>query len=372
VEGEDRPGTNQRKSSLDQRKSPLGSELSLDRPVPISAPARRRLFADGALLLTAVVWGSTFVIVKAAVAELPLMTFLALRFTLAFATLAIVFRRDLAANWRRLTGPGLVMGLCLFTGFALQTTGLQFTQASRAGFITGLSVVFVPVLEAAITRKWPPTRAFAGVTLALAGLVLLFIVPALAQAVTPVEALQSGAVTGPTGRLLGDLLVLACALAFGCHIASTGHYASTRTRTYGEAGALAAVQLGVAALGYLAICAVQSTRGGAGIATLLPDGATWAHPFSLGTAAAIVMTGLLATAGAFLTQTAAQRLTPPTHTALIFATEPVFAAFFGRLALGERLGPWGLGGCLLILAGMLVAELPGRGTEKPAAGMRPS
>jgi drug/metabolite transporter (DMT)-like permease len=304
------------------------------------------------------------VIVKKAVAELPPMTFLALRFGLAFGVLAITFRRALAANWRRLAGPGIVMGACLWAGFALQTVGLQFTLASRAGFITGLSVVLVPLLEGAITRRPPPGRALIGVALALAGLALLFMVPALASTVVD-QAVYGGVAAGAGApastsaqRAWGDLLVLGCALAFGCHIAATGRYAPTRAGTYAEAGALAAIQVGVATLGYLGLCAVQCFRGG-GPTALLPAGATLSHPFSLGTAAAIVLTGLAATAGAFLVQTVAQRFTPPTHTALIFATEPVFAALFGRLVLAERLGPGSLAGCLLILAGMVTAELPG-------------
>jgi len=286
------------------------------------------------------------------VAELPTMTFLALRFLLAFAALAVFFRRDLAANWRRLLGPGLVIGLWLFGAYSFQTIGLQFTQASRAGFITGLCVVLVPVLEGLMTGRRPPRRALAGVGFALLGLVFLFVVPVITA---------SAASGGPSvaAQRIGDGLVLACTIGFAGHIVSTSRYSSTQVRSYGEAGALAAIQVGVAAAGYVLVCAAQATLGGVGLAKLLPPAATLSHPFSASTAGAVVMTALLATAGAFLAQTAAQRFTPPTHTALIFATEPVFAALFGWLLLGERLGAWGLAGCLLILAGVLVAELPG-------------
>ena len=296
-------------------------------------------------------------------AELPTMTFLALRFTLAFVVLAVFFRRDLAANWRSLLGPGLVIGLWLFGAYSFQTIGLAFTQASRAGFITGLSVVLVPVLEGLVTERRPPRRALAGVGFALLGLVFLFVVPALTASAPP---------GGPSvaAQRLGDGLVLACAIGFAGHIVSTGRYSSTQVRNYGEAGALAAIQIGVAAAGYVLVCAAQATLGGVGLAELLPPGATLSHPFSPSTAGAVVMTALLATAGAFLAQTAAQRFTPPTHTALIFATEPVFAAIFGWLLLGERLGAWGLAGCGLILAGMLVAELPAAlGSRAP--GVKP-
>ncbi len=321
------------------------------------------------MLLTAFVWGATFVTVKQAVAEIPTATFLALRFALAFVVLTPVFWREIVGGWRRLAFPSLVLGVFLWGGYTLQTLGLESTQASRAGFITGLVVVLVPLLSALIVREHPPIRALVGVALALAGLAFLFVVPS-ATAARPASS-GLGAWTGPR-QTVGDLLVLACTVCFALQVTLTGLYSPTRARNYREAAALATLQMGVAACLSLGFVAVGFVRGGARLAAVLSPGATGAHPFSASTAIAIVICGLFASAGALLAQTIAQRFTPPTHTALILGTEPVFAVLAGWLLLGERLGPWGLAGCLLILAGMLTAEIPLGRRMAARPGRRPA
>lgn len=315
---------------------------------------RRRLLADGALLLVSLLWGSTFVIVKQAVAEFPAMTFLALRFTLAALCLAAVFWRDVRTNWRHLAVPGLLVGACLWGGYTFQTFGLRLTQASRAGFITGLSVVLVPVLSSVLSRQRVSRQAVAGTVLALLGMGLLFLAPAPGGTGTSGE----GVVLPPTTT--GDLLVLACALFFALHIVTLGRFSAAGTRSFGQTGALATLQVAVAAVGYVGVCLACWLLTGAD--AVLPPASLSRLPTG-----AIVLTGLLATAAAFLVQTTAQRYTPPTHTALILATEPVFAALFGWLVLGERLGLWAQLGCLLILAGMVVAEFPAA-AARTAAG----
>jgi len=326
----------------------------------------------------------TFVTVKQAVAEIPTATFLALRFSLAFVALIPFFRREITSAWRRLAGPGLVLGLLMWGGYYLQTLGVALTQASRAGFITGLAVVLVPVLSAFIVGERPAGRAVAGVALALAGLVCLFLLPSgagaggagagTAQAGTAAAAGAVGGAAGAVGgtagsvgRLrAGDLLVLACTLSFALQVTLTGLWSPSRARDYREAGALATLQMGVAALLSLAVVTGRFVRGGGSLAAVFFPGATLTHPFSTSTAAGIVVCGLFASAGALLVQTVAQRFTPPTHTAIIFATEPVFAVLAGWLLLDERLGTSGAVGCLLILAGMLAAEMPLGGP--PGAG----
>jgi len=294
------------------------------------------------------------VVVKDSVSRIPTLTFLCLRFILATGVLALVFYRPLGAHWRRLARPGLVTGVCLGLAYLAQTAGLQYTQASRAGFITGLSVVIVPVLSARLVGERPPGRAWAGVALALAGLALLFLAPAAAPDIGAAPAL--GASPAGAATLLGDALVLACAVGFAIHITLLGKYSAREVRSAGEAGVLATLQIGVAGLGYtLATLVELSRRGPSGV---LPG-------LEAPVVGAVVLTAVLATAGAFLVQTAAQRHTTPTHTALIFASEPVFAALFGWMLLGERLGGWALAGCGLILAGMVAAELPaGRETAR--------
>ena len=282
------------------------------------AAKNRRLRADLSLLLVTAVWGSTFVMVKEAVRETGPLTFLALRFALATAILApIVLQREVRPRPELLAGGGAI-GLLLFAGYALQTAGLQFTSASKAGFITGLAVVIVPLTVALVVGR-PPSRATAaGVALATLGLALL--------------SLRDDLSIGS-----GDLLVLGCAVAFALHILALGRFAP-------KADPLALTFAQIAA------AAVLTTVGAALFEQPTPDQLRTVLP-------AAAFTGLFATVVAFYLQTQAQRFTTPTHTALIFSMEPVFAALFGYLLAGEHLDARALAGCGLILVGMLVAQL---------------
>lgn len=287
---------------------------------------RDRLAADLALLLVAAIWGSTFVLVKDAVAHYPVLAFLALRFAVAAVALA-------PAAWlarRRLRASdlpaGLIAGVLLFAGYALQTFGLQETEASRAGFITGLSVVLVPLFVAILWRRLPGRRALVGIALATVGLALL-----------------SLNADWSVGR--GDLLVLGCAFSFAGHITALAALSPGR-----DARILTFVQLvTVSAL------STATTLIGGGFPAV--PGMTWG---------AVLFTGIVATALAFFVQTAAQQRTTAGHTALILAAEPVFAALFGILVAGERLAARGWLGSAAILAGVVLgalaqaAELPAR------------
>jgi drug/metabolite transporter (DMT)-like permease len=287
---------------------------------------RRQLGADGALLLVTMIWGATFVMVKDAVSAFPVFSFMAVRFALAALALAplVVWqsrrsqgRRAPTVRPRSVLAPSLVIGFALFAGYAFQTAGLQLTTPAKAGFITGLSVVIVPIGAAVALRQPPPRNAWFGVGLATLGLALL-------------------SLTANLGIQPGDLLVLGCAFSFAAHILLLGHFAPQHDP----------MRL---ALGQILVVGVFSTLAAwlFDDPTPLPDSVLFAAAF----------TGVLATAVAFGIQTVAQRFTTSTHTALIFAAEPVFAGLFSLLLIGEVLGPRQLVGCALILAGMLVAEL---------------
>lgn len=289
----------------------------------------RQLQADLSLLLVALIWGSTFVLVKDAVTYVGPLTFIAVRFTLTAVAMMLLFRRRLRAVGRHGLAAGALIGVFLFAGYGFQTAGLQYTTASKAGFITGLSVVLVPFIAWLWLRRPPGGLALVGVILATAGLALLSLRWGEGLAINH-----------------GDLLVLACAVSFALHITAVGAFAPQM-----DPLALATTQI--------ATTAVIST-----VAALVVEAPTWPIPTFVWGAAAF--TGVLATGLAFGVQTTAQVFTTPTHTALIFATEPVFAALFGFLLAGERLSGQAWLGCGLILAGMMVAEL--RPSERPSAG----
>lgn len=287
----------------------------------------KRHWADLSLLLVTFVWGSTFVIVKWAIEDLPPFPFLAVRFGLAFVSLLpfLWFQKDHFNKASFLQGTAT--GIFLFSGYAWQTIGLQYTTSSNAGFITGLSVVIVPALVAVTTRKLPGPSLVLGVLCALAGLAFL--------------SLGNGFQLNN-----GDLMILMCALSFALQIYFVGRYAPST-----NASVLTGVQI-------LTVSVLS------GLASLLiPQPAIY---FSSTAWYALLVTAIPATSLAFFLQSKMQQFTTPTHTALIFAMEPVFAAVSAFFLAGEVLTLQGYFGAALVLVGMLIAEFSGSRSGSPS------
>lgn len=294
--------------------------------------AAKRYGVQAALIAVAAVWGSTFVVVKDAVAVYPLYAFLSLRFLIAVVAFAVVLPASVRLLRPSTLGVGVLAGLFLTAGYVFQTWGLQGTSASKAAFITGMFVVITPALQAILLRRPPKPVTLAGVAFAVVGLWLL-----------------SGGVDGVW--TVGDTRVLLCAIAYSAHmivLGGVGHHHDVRPFTL--------VQLATVAL----LCGVVS------IATepiaLPAEGSIWF---------ALVITGVFASAVAFAVQTYAQRFLSPTKTALILITEPAFGGVFGWIA-GDRLGITGVAGAALILTGMIVAELIGTGEPGAELHFEPS
>ncbi|WP_305765423.1 DMT family transporter [Brevibacillus reuszeri] len=290
---------------------------------------RKPWMADITLLLIAFIWGSTFLIVQQAIVSLPPNTFNAVRFTVAalflLLILAIKSPKQLM-EWRRpLLKAGIILGFWLCLGYALQTVGLLYTTPSKAGFITGLSVVLVPLFSFMLMRERVKPVAVIGVILAAAGLYLL----------TQNQEFSFN---------LGDILVFGCAICFAMQIVFTGKYAPSFS-----ALPLAIVQLGtVAIMSWIyAFFFEDWSRAFDPAIIFLPEVAT-----------GLVVTSIFATALAFLAQTALQKQTSSTRVALIFALEPVFAALTSYVFIHEVLNGRQLTGCLMIFTGMILAELP--------------
>lgn len=275
--------------------------------------------ADLALCAVTLLWGGTFVVVKQALAEVSTLLFLVLRFSLAAVILGLVFRPRKPERPRTLFAGGVLAGVFLFTGYLFQTVGLRYTTPSKSAFITGLSIVIVPVLAALIERKKPTASEVLGIAVATAGMALL--------------TLEGGSLA--MGK--GDLLTLACAGAFAAQIIVIGHYAARLG--FGE---LSFVQIATVAVLSLAGCWVFE-----------PVHVRW----TTGLVAAILITGVLATALAFAVQAWAQQYTSPTRAALIFALEPVFAWITSFVLTGELLSVHATIGACLILVGILLVEL---------------
>jgi len=287
-------------------------------------PVSLRLRTDLALVAVTLVWGSSFVVVKNVVAGSPPLAFVFFRFLLA-----TLFCLRLA--WRRPRTPGLlrdgaIIGSLLAGGMILQVLGQVETSASKAAFLTGLSVVLVPFAAFARTRSLPSLENGIGITLAGIGFVLL--------------TLPQGG--GPINR--GDVLVFGCAIVFAFFIVEIALRAGRH-----DASWLTAVQLAVVAAAAGIVSAVFRAAGSA--VELRPI--VWEGTFLRG----VLYLATIGTVGTFLTQTWAQRHMSATHAAIIFALEPVWAAVLAAWLLGERLGRTGLWGGALVLGGIVVSEV---------------
>jgi drug/metabolite transporter (DMT)-like permease len=278
--------------------------------------------ATAGLLGVTVVWGTSFVLMKDALATIPAADLLFERFALATAVMLALRPRALRGLGRTGWRHGVLIGLILAFSYLTQIYGLRTTPASVSGFITGLFVVFTPLFGALLLRTRIPRATWAGAVLALVGLGLLSL-----------GAPGSGG--SPAGT--GELLTLVCAVGWAAHITAVGAWADRH-----DPYALAVVQLAVTAAVSLLIALPDGI-------TLPSRGADW---LTLG------FTALLCTAAAFFIQTFAQRRLSPTRTAVVMTMEPVFAGLAGTLS-GEHLPVRGYVGALLVLAAMYVVELKG-------------
>ncbi len=292
------------------------------------------------LLMTFVVavWGSTFVLIKGALADSTPAAFNLIRMTLAFALLAIAYHRSWRTLRRTHIAAGALVGLCLAAGYQFQTIGLVRTTPSKSAFITGLVVVLVPLFSIVPALRPPGARAprwnaFLGAALAFLGILFL---------TSPANSAASSSVISSllpdlSSMNLGDILTFGCAIGFAFHCIALGHV-SPRIPFQ----PLAILQVGFCALF---------------MAASLPFIERPHVHFTPRLVTALVIAAALATAAAFSIQSWAQSILPSTHTALLLTLEPVFAWITSFLITGERLGLRPAAGAILILAGIALTEL---------------
>jgi drug/metabolite transporter (DMT)-like permease len=271
---------------------------------------------DFALVVAAVCFGTTFLIVQDAVESVEPVPFLAVRFLIGALVLwPLARRRPTSSGELR---DGLLAGVALLVGYVLQTVGLQYTSSATSAFITYLLVVFVPVLGLVLLRRRPHPLALLGIVVAVVGLVLL---------TDP----GGGGRSAGFGR--GELLTLGCAVAFASHVVILGETAHRH-----DPIRLAAVQVAVV-----------------GVACAIPGVWLGGYGFPAPALMAAVATAVLATALAFVLQVTGQRTVPPARAALLLLLEPVFAGFLASLR-GDALTSLQLAGALLIMAAVLVSD----------------
>ena len=286
--------------------------------------------AELGMLLVAFIWGITFVLVKNALVDIGPYLFLGIRFILAFIILAVISSDTIKMVTLPTLRDGTLLGFFLLVGYVFQTVGLQYTTASNAGFITGLSVVLVPLLYSALNRTLPTIGTICTVILAAAGLYLLSV---------------------PAGSLrlaYGDLLVLVCAFAFAGHIVFVDRLSHQH-----HSSAITGVQILFVGIACLILGLLYE-----------PFPAVWTRNAMV----AIFITAVFATTLAYLLQNSLQHYSTPTRIAVILTAEPVFAALAGYLWAGETFDIRGIVGAGLILLAMLLSILIRRKKPSPAKG----
>ena len=282
------------------------------------------LKSDGLLLVSAIIWGFAFVAQRIGMEYVGPFTFNAVRFSLgAVALLPFLHRRPgqtesgSDGNWRVVLLGGSVAGVVLFAGSTLQQIGIIYTTAGKAGFITGLYVIIVPIIGLCLGKK-TGTGTWAGALLAVVGMYLLSITDSLS-----------------IGR--GDLLVLIGAFFWAGHVVIIGRLS----------GRVRALNL---AIGQFLTCSALSLIGAIIFEEIVLSNIIKAI-------VPILYAGLLSVGIAYTFQVFAQRKANPAHAAIILSLESVFAVIGGMIILGERLSAKGSVGCVLMLAGMLLSQL---------------
>ncbi|MEO6828705.1 MAG: DMT family transporter, partial [Acidobacteriaceae bacterium] len=330
--------------------------------MPSAQPPRisRNTVAHLLMFAMVIIWGTMFVMVKEALAYMGPQWFNALRMTVAFVCVALVYYRQWSQLTRTAWLAGATAGAAMAAGFFFQTEGLRATTATNSAFLTALVVVFVPFLVSlpglrspgAPLPQWP---AWTGALIAFLGVALL---------TTPGHT--------PWLQLLhslnrGDIFSIACALGFALQIIALDHGAK-RVRF----DQLTLLQIGFAML-FLIVAAIITEPPAAGawahLRTHLFSAASPLHRPSV--LFAIAAAGILATALAFSVQTWAQQVIPPTNLAVIVTLEPVFAWLTAFLVLGESLHLRRALGALLVLTGVLAAELLPRWRARLQGGEQP-
>jgi len=275
--------------------------------------------ADLSLLFVAIIWGSTFIIVKQSVEATPVFSFLFMRFALAGMLLILINAPKLKAIDKGVFIDGVMLGMTLFLAYAFQTFALTVTSASITAFITGLFVVFVPVLSSVFLRKLPRQEAMIGVVFATIGLALI--------------TLQ-----GKFHISFGEFLALVCAFFIAIHIILTDKLSRRN-----DFGLLTLVQINIVALFSLIFSFFLDPR-------VIPIQFNNQLIFSL------IINSIFATFVAFVIQTSMQKYTTPTKAAIIFIMEPVSSAFFSYWIGGELLTAKQYVGTSFILFAMVFTE----------------
>ncbi len=294
---------------------------------------RIKLIAEGALLLNALIWGGTFVIVKSALTDSSPMMFVAARFTISTLVLLPFAYKSFSGLTKRSLIDGFNLGVLLFLGFVFQTIGLKYTTATKSAFITGTFVVFTPIFQTIIEKRFPSRANITGILLVILGIIFLS-----SKGSSVFEIFHE---IGASFNF-GDFLTLLCAVFYALYIVYLDvirHRNEFKYLTFSQI-------IVTAVLGYAAAF---------GFSTFEMEKIQFQLTDNL--ILALAYTSILATVITLLLQTKFQKEVTPTRAGLIFSMEPIFAAVFAYIVLTEVLSYLGIIGCIFIFTGVLVSEL---------------
>lgn len=293
----------------------------------------KKYFGEGALLFNTLIWGGTFALIKSAFQDISPSLFLSLRFSLATLLLLPFIIKVLRNVNKQTIVAGSILGIFYFTGFAAQSVGLNLTTATKSGFITGTFVVFIPILQLIIEKRIPKWFNVLSVILVLLGLIMLS-----SRGENVIEFLsQLG-----SDFNLGDFLTLICALLFAFQVV----YVDVFTKKY-DYLPMVFIQLFITGLGGFILTALFSLTG---IEIIKFN-------FNNNLFFAIIYTSVFASILATIIQLKFQKNVSPTKAGIIFSIEPIFAAIFAYFLLNEKISNFGLIGCVLIFAGLIISEV---------------
>jgi len=276
--------------------------------------------ADLLLLSVTIFWGSTFIVVKESISMMPTFAFLSIRFWIASILLIVMFSYKLKHLNIDLIIDGIILGIVLFLAYAFQTVALEYEKASVVGFLTGLNVIFTPILSAIMIKKVPSVFSQVGALLAFVGVGMM-------------------SFKGGLNLSKGDLLAIICAVFVAIQIVLTDKY-SRKHDTY----LLTVIEI--------TMIAILST-----IVNIVKEPYLFPQKWNMYLVGSFLITAVFATVYAFIIQNTAQKYTTPTKTAIIFVMEPVFAAVFGYLLGGEVLSLRAYIGAVVMFAGLFIAEV---------------
>ncbi|PLX69527.1 MAG: hypothetical protein C0603_00945 [Denitrovibrio sp.] len=275
--------------------------------------------ADFSLITISLIWGSTFIIIKQTLDSFEPITFLFLRFLVASIAMLVLIAPLYKKIDKTLLTDGTILGTVLFIVFLFQTIALKLSTATEVGFLTGLYVLFVPILSAVFLKIYPHVFSWIGVFFSATGMILITY-----QADTSIS--------------LGQLFAVVNAFFIGVHILTTDRYSRKHNVLL-----LTAIQI-------IIVCILS------GLYSVMFETADYSKVLEPYIGFSILGTGLIATVLCFFLQTAMQKHTTPTKASIMFTLEPISSAFFGFFIAAEIMNKKQYFGAALIISAILIAE----------------